>query len=366
MAPAHVILNVERRIAWWLGTVLVLLLVACSGAPASAPASAREAPTGPAAAKPSASASTVAKPAASGAGTKITVVYNSPDAGYLALWVGQDAGIFRKNGIDLDPQLVSNAQQSFAALLSGQVQFIQSGASAALSPWLDGANLTILTVMIPVYSYLLEANASIKTPADLKGQKLGVSSLGDSSDLATRVALRKVGLDPDKDVTILAVGGTPVRAAALRNGAIQAAVASFPENLALEKDGFNRLVDFAALKVPAAAQGTIADRGWVSGHKDVTQSYVDSLVESLARIRNDKPFALATMKKWMKTDDDATVNVTYDYYTQEVFPALPEPKPELFTDAVAQVSKTNDKAANMDLSKLLDGSFVAAAKSKAG
>jgi len=320
------------------------------------------------AAKPAASSSAAsAAPAAASkpaTRTPITVVYNSPDAGYLALWIGQDAGIFAKNGLDVKLQLVSNGTQAMAALLSGQVQFIQTGGSAALGPAMDGANLTLLTVIIPVYSYVLEANPSIKQPSDLKGKKLGVGSLGDSGDLATRVGLRKIGLDPDKDVTILAIGSTPVRAAALRNGAIQAAATSFPENLALEKDGFTRLLDLAALKLPAAGQSTIAEKGWVAAHHDATQAYVDSLIEALTKARQDKAFAIASMKKAMKTDDDAAMNLTYDYYVNEVFPKLPEPDPALFADAMDLLSKTNDKAKGFDLSKLIDPSFVNDAKAR--
>ncbi|MFI5269161.1 MAG: ABC transporter substrate-binding protein, partial [Chloroflexota bacterium] len=325
-----------------------LILVACSGtaAPASAPP-----------ASPAAKAS-VAAPASTAERTKLVVAYNSPDTGYLALWVGEDAGIFQKNGLDVQIQLVSNGTQSMAALLSGQVQFIQTGGSAALSPAVDGANLTLLTVIVPVYNYLLEANPSIKQPSDLKGQKLGVGAFGDSGDLATRVGLRKLGIDPEKDVSILTVGSTPVRAAALRSGAVQAAVTSFPENLALEKDGFKRLLDLAGLKLPAAGQATIGEKSWVAAHKDVTQRYVDSLIQALAKARQDKAFAIASMKKAMKTDDDAAMNLTYDYYTQEVFPALPDPKPELFKDAIDQLSKTNDKIKNFDLTKLIDPSFV--------
>jgi len=331
------------------GGLVTLLLVACGGtaAPSGAPA------------KPS-----VAAPASVAERTKLTVAYNSPDSGYLALWVGEDAGIFRQNGLDVQAQLVSNGTQSMAALLSGQVQFIQTGGSAALSPAVDGANLTLLTVIVPVYSYLLEANPSIKQPSDLKGQKMGVGAIGDSGDLATRVGLRKMGIDPDKDVSILSVGSTPVRAAALRSGAVQAAVTSFPENLALEKDGFTRLLDLASLKLPAAGQATIGEKGWVASHRDVAQRYVDSLIQALAKARQDKAFAIASMKKAMKTDDDAAMNLTYDYYLQEVFPVVPDPKPELFADALDQLSKTNDKIKNFDLTKLIDPSFVNDARAR--
>src|SRR5438309_1545605 len=85
-----------------------------------------------------------------------------------------------------------------------------SPASPALSLQLEGATLTGLSTVLPVYGYLLEANPRIKPPQDVKSQKLGVGSLGDWGDLERRVGRRKIRLDPEKDVSILSIGGQPV------------------------------------------------------------------------------------------------------------------------------------------------------------
>lgn len=293
------------------------------------------------------------------------MLYNSPDAGYLALWVGQDQGIFQKNGLDVDAEIVSNGTQSMSALLSGQVQFIQTGGSAALSPAADGANLTILSVVVPVYNYLLEAAPSIQSASDLKGESVAVGAIGDSGYLATVVALQHLGLDPANDVTILPIGSTPTRAAALQTGQVQAAVLSFPDNLKLESQGFKRLLDLASMNLPAAGQATIADKGWVDQNKDVTQRYIDAFMEANLLVKRDRSAALASMKKNLPNDTDDELNQTYDYYLKEVFPDVPTPSADLFTDAVSFLGQQSDsKIASLDLSSLLDPSFVQSAVSR--
>src|SRR5206468_3251632 len=82
----------------------------------------------------------------------------------------------------------------------------------------------VVAQLAGVYPFVLEVAAKITSIADLKGKKIGVSSVGSSSDIATRAALKKLGLDPDKDVTIVPVGSAAQRTAAMLSGAIDAGV----------------------------------------------------------------------------------------------------------------------------------------------
>lgn len=286
------------------------------------------------------------------------MIQNSVDAGNSALYVGLDDGIFRAHGLNATLDVVSNIQQSLAALLSGQVQFAFIGGASALSPAANGADLTLLGVVIPVYSYLLESSPSIHTPDQLRGQTMAVGSIGDSGYFATVVALRYLGLDPDKDVSILPTGNTPVRVAALESGQVQAAVLSFPDNLSLESQGFNRLLDLASLHLPAAGEAIIADKSWVSSHHDETQRYIDAWMEANLRVKHDKPTTLADMANHMSGYSSEQLSATYDYYVSEVFPDVPTPDPSLFKDAIAQLGASDPAVASLDVSSLLDPSFV--------
>ncbi len=328
-----------------------LLLAACTSTAPAAPTAAPQA-------RPDA---TTAPAAGTTANTKAVVVYGSVNGDDLPLWVAKEAGYFASNGIDLDLQLSSSTSASMAALLGGNAQFYQGGGSDAVSATASGADVAVVSMTSPVYSYVLEAAPDVKTAADLKGKKIGISTVGSSSDVGLRVALRKVGLDPDNDVAILAVGGVPERTAGMVNGSIQATVVNPPETLSLESHGFHPLIDLAAQKLPASLQSTVVQRSFIASNRATVQAYVDSMVQAIARIRADKPFTIGVLKKYFKSDDDRAMGATYDFYASEVLASQPFPRPELFTDSIAVLAQRNEKIKSVDLQSILDPSFVQSA-----
>ncbi|MFL5284098.1 MAG: ABC transporter substrate-binding protein [Rhodopila sp.] len=124
-----------------------------------------------------------------------------------------------------------------------------------------------------------------------KGKTIAVRASGDATDIATRVLLKREGLDPDKDVTILAVQQEGARMASLMAGQICCTVAQVQDRMLLEKNGFHMLFDMTTLGIPNA-QGVIAtSRAYAKDHSDVIQHFMDSLVESIGRSKKDKPGA---------------------------------------------------------------------------
>lgn len=338
-----------RRLCGLLG--LAAVLAACGGSPAASPTAVP--------AKPSpapASASAAAKPA-----TSILIGYPGVSMGNLQVWVATEAQIFPKHGLNADVRSIGNSAATTAALISGQAQVIQVGGSDAVSAKVAGADVVVLAVPIPTYSYVLEVPAGIKTPADLKGKKIGVDSFGSPPDIAARVGLRREGLDPDKDVSIVAVGDVPTRTAALLSGAIQGTMLNPPFTLDVESKGYHVVIDLAALKAPYANAAPTALRSYVASHKDIIQSYMDAFIEANNRVRHDKPFTMQVMSKYLKMDDQKALEATYDYYVGKIYPAVPAPKPELFKDVIEQLVAQNKAAAGFDASTIIDGSFVQSA-----
>src|SRR5207237_7037673 len=199
---------------------------------------------------------------------------------------------------------------------------------------------------------------------ELKGKKVGVSSIGSSSDIGTRTALKKLGLDPTRDVNILAVGSSQNRIAAMYSGAIQASVNQPPDTIAMKARGFHSILDLAGANLPTANTGVVVQRSWASSHKNVLQRFVDSLVQASVRIRKDQAFTTRVLKKWEKSTDTAAMQATASYYMKEVIPALPYPRPPMFKDALAVLATRSQAAKSYNLNKLLDASFVKSADSR--
>jgi len=281
--------------------------------------------------------------------------------GDLQAWVATDGGIWGKHNLTADVRNINSSAATMAALVSNQAQFIQVGGSDAVSAKAAGADVVVLAVPIPTYSYVLEVPASITSPEQLKGKKVAVDSFGSPPDIAIRVALRRDNLDPDKDVSILAVGDVPTRTAALIGGAVQGTMLNPPYTIDVEAKGYHPLIDLAALKLPYVNASPMTLRSYINTHRDVAQNYVDAFIEANNRARHDKQFAIQVMSKYMKITDQQQLEVTYDYYISKIFPAVPMPKPELFHDAIEQLAVKDKALASFDANTIIDTSFVQSA-----
>jgi len=241
------------------------------------------------------------------------------------------------------------------------VQVAQVGGSEVLSANAEGGDLVVVAQLAGVYPFVLEVAAKITSIADLKGKKIGVSSVGSSSDIATRAALKKLGLDPDKDVTIVPVGSAAQRTAAMLSGAIDAGVSQPPDSLAVEKAGFHVLYDLASQKLPSANTSVVVTRTFLTANKAVVQRYVDSLVQGIKKLKADRQFGIDVLKKYFKSTDDVAMAATYDFYAQLVTATQPFPKPEMFADAQTILGAKSDKVKSYDVTRMLDTSFVQSA-----
>ncbi len=324
--------------------ILALLLAACGGTTAPAPT-----------ATPGTAATATPRPSPA----KLVVGFSEVYEGALPMWYAFDKGFFAKNGIDADLRFTASST-GVAALLANEIQVFQGGGSEALSAVAGGADLVVVGNLVPIYPYVFMVSSDIKTISDLKGKKVGVSMPGSTSDIATRIGLARYGLDPDKDVTILPVGSSQNRTAALLNGSIQGGLDQPPGSLILEKQGLRTLFDLAQLKLPVVNNGIVVQRSFLVGSRPVLQRYVDSLVTAVAALRKDKPGGIEILKKYLKENDEKVLSATYEY-AMNLFPALPYARPDAFADSIKVLGAKNDKVKNFDVTKMLDESLVKSA-----
>jgi NitT/TauT family transport system substrate-binding protein len=297
--------------------------------------------------------------AAAQQGETIRIGYSNIAGDELPVWVALDQGYFARHGLNVDAQLLSGGANTVAGLLSGQIQIAQAGGSEALNASANGADLVVVATLAPVYPYVFEVTSDIVTVNDLIGKKVGVATFGGSADVATRVVLRQAGVNPNDDVAIIATGSAQNRTAALLSGAIQGGMAGGPpDTLDLEAHGLHPLFDLAALKLPAANTTVMAQRSWVNANRPVVQRYVDSLIEATAHLKQDKPGSVAVLKAYYQSDNDESMGAAFDFHAGEVLATLPYPRPEQFADAMEQLSQSNPRVREVDLSRLLDPSFV--------
>jgi ABC-type nitrate/sulfonate/bicarbonate transport system substrate-binding protein len=344
-----------------LGAIIGILATACGGSTPAATA----APTVAASQAPTASAGPKDSPMT--CCKKVIAAYSNISADDWVMWYAFEKGIFKERGLEVDMQAISGGAQTSAALLANQIQIGQFGGAEALSANAAGADLVVVGNMAPVYPYILYAQKAIKTVADLKGKKVGVSNKGGSSDIATRAALKANGLDPDKDVIITAVGSHANRTAALLNGSIDAGVDDPPEDQELVKAGLNAVIDIASQKLPAANTGIIVQRSYLTANKDIIQAYLDATVLARSRMAKDKDGSIAVLQKYFKITETESPTHAFNFFiagASPVTPVYPAPVVEQWKDAVAILGPDNDKIKTVDISKMIDASFVKSAQDR--
>ena len=244
--------------------------------------------------------------------TKITVSYAGESPTHLPAWIAADAGIFHKNGLNV--QLIrARSDVSVMALLSGEIAFAQTGATSVINSRLAGSDTVIVaggTVSLP---YWLVSRPEIRSPEQLKQKIIGVLALGGTAFVVARFALRKLGLNPDKDVSMLAVGGTPERLLALRTARIHATLLSPPTVFAAKRDGFNILADVASLGLNYQHDSVATTRRFVRDNREIVAKYVKSQIEAVHLVKTDRETGIRILTKYLKQlKDREALEQSYD------------------------------------------------------
>jgi NitT/TauT family transport system substrate-binding protein len=286
--------------------------------------------------------------------TRLKAAYSSESSWSLATWVAYDAGLFKKYGLSVDLVLIRSAATITTALIAGETPMIQLGGNGTIQAALQGADTVNVQTLVPIIPQSLVVTADIKSPEDLKGKRLGVSRFGALSDLVIRHYLRKFGLDPAKDVTIIQVGGIPELLAAMKAGAISGGSLSPPVLSAAKKAGFKELGDFESLdyKYPAVAIATT--RSFIQRQRSTALNFLRAEIEGIHAIRTQKNFAVNTLKKYMRISDPDILEEGYRYAVRFIQPR-PLPTTEETRAVLEELKRPDAKPENfIDLSLMQD------------
>jgi len=303
--------------------------------------------------------------AASGAATAVPMVKGAlavshPTGGaHLPLFYGRDKGIYTKYGIDITLNPLGGGSPAVAALLANQIQVADVTGSNVLAAQAQGADIVILGVLTPVYPYQLIGNTSIKTAADLKGKTIAIKAVGDATDVAVRLALEKLGVVPDVDVTILAVNQDNARLSVLAAGQACCTPAQPRDAVPLlELGNFHVIFDMSKLDVPNS-QGAIAvNRKFYNENKQLLQQFMDATVASIAAAKKDRAGAIEVIKKQLDLKDDKIAAIEYDYFMGSVVATYPYATVAQFKAAQDLLAKTDAKVATVDVAKMIDVSML--------
>ena len=174
--------------------------------------------------------------------------------------MAKDAGIFRKNGLDVQIVYFRGGTITAMALVARETPIGQVTGPPIVSAGLKGADAVMIAGGNVVSEYWLMSRPEIKTAEQLKGGSVAIATFGGQADFLSRIALQKLGLNPLKDVTIVQIGTIPERLSALATGKVQAAMLNSPDNFRAEKTGFYNLV---GVRLPYQGVGVATTRAFI-------------------------------------------------------------------------------------------------------
>lgn len=289
---------------------------------------------------------------------KIRAGYTSISGNMTPLWAAQEGGYLKKYGLEAELISMPSGNEGMNALIAGELQFLAIAGSTTTTAAVGGADVVVLATTIERLVTSLVVGPGIQKPEELKGKSVGISRFGTSIDTAARIAIQHYGLEPVKDVAITQIGAMSSILTALRANRIQAAILSYPSITQARREGFRELLDIASLGMPYASTGITVRRALVQQQRDLATSYVKAIVEAIARLKNDKPFALEVMSKYLWTKDRDVLEETYEVSVSKYLKKVPLPSPEAFRSVLEELAQVNPKAKGQDPRKFYDDSIV--------
>lgn len=245
---------------------------------------------------------------------KLTVSYSSVDAPSANWYIAQEKGLYKKYGMEVESIFIPASSTNVAVLVAGQLKFGNGTGGTIASAAVSGANLVAVACFMNTLPYELIVQESIKSKEQLKGKSIGISRIGSSSDVIARVFLKHLGLEPDKDVAIIQVGGSGERAAAFRTGRI-AAFPAPPGVLHLTKGMPQRvLVSTADFSKPYPFPyicGTTT-RAYLASNRSTVKRLVMALTEGVHFFKTRKEESKKILAKYSRHNDEAYLESAYE------------------------------------------------------
>ena len=287
---------------------------------------------------------------------RLRVGGGSASAAQMSIWFAKEGGYYEKQGLNVEVISIPGSSLAIQAMLSGELPIIQAGGAGPIQAALSGTDTVILATIVKKFNWWIYGQANVARMEDLKGKIFGVTRFGTQSDLASRIALRKAGLDPDRDVTIVQTGGPSETVTAMAAGRVQAAAISPPATLQAKRLKLKGLMDLTTLDTEYHVNGVVTTRRYLKANEDIARRFLRAYIEGAVRGMKDKAFAMKSMGKYFRTDDKEVLDETYELSIRNGFNVPPYPAG--VSDLLQDLERTMPKAKNAKPEDFIDNHLV--------
>ncbi len=289
---------------------------------------------------------------------KIVVGYASMSSVATTLWVAQEKGFFAKNGLDVQTIFIPGSPTLIATLNTGDVQIGYTGGTATLGAAVGGLDLKIVASFGNFVQTDLVSRPEIKTAADLKGKRIGVTSIGGTGWMSAMLGLEQIGLNPERDkISLAAFGDQRVITQAMESGTIHGASISGIFSRKLKRAGFNFLGDLE--KIPLVGTSVVVKSDYLAAHQAIVRNALRALMEGHGYVLNptNKAAVMEVMNKKLGMTDAVAANDGYDDYVRRT-----DKKGFVVVDGLKNIQRfmrlRNPKIGDINLERMIDESLL--------
>ncbi|HEY3305121.1 MAG TPA: ABC transporter substrate-binding protein [Candidatus Binatia bacterium] len=247
---------------------------------------------------------------------RIKIGYPAIATNQIHIWVAKDAGLFKRYGLDAELIFFRGGQLATQALVAGDPPIVNIG--TVVQAGLQGHDLVLIASSENAYAYSVVARPSFGKVEQLKGKKLGVSGFGSASHNAALILLRRLNLEPNKDVAILVAGPTVERLAAIDAGRIDATLLTPSEIPRAKKQGLVEVFDMMDLGLEVQGNGFATTRSFIKKDRDAVKSALKGYVEGINYIYSKRDESKKIIAKYMRTNDPEIPDAAVGWFARKV------------------------------------------------
>jgi len=291
------------------------------------------------------------------AADKIRIGYSGATVSNAMLWVTDEGKLFQKNGID--PQILYlQTTLGQIAMIAGEIDMCVYSGSLLSSARLQGVDVVMVASFLNKPLYRLVVRPEIRTVADLKGKRLGITRFGTVTDAMTRLLVGKLGLDPDRDISYVQVGDVPVLLVSLSTGRIiDGAIIQPPYYLKAVGSGMHVLVNMQEMDLPVQQTGLNTTQRFIAKNPDIVRRAVKSVIEGIHLMRTNPALAKRALSKRMQIKDEKELEDTYQLL-KSFIQVKPYPSLEGFKTIFEDLAKRVPAAKTANAKEYVDTRFI--------
>jgi len=291
---------------------------------------------------------------------KIRVGLSSVSGLHTALWVAEEKGLLRKQGIDAEVIVTGQGGNAgISALLANDIQIVNSAGDVLVAAALRGGDTVMVAGVVNKGLQRLVTKSDIKTPADLKGKRVGVTRIGAISHSVLLMMLQRWKMSVN-DIQVMQVGSSPNMLASLDKGGLDGAVLTIPSMFVAEDRGYRVLLDMADTDIYYLHTMVATTRHYIKNNRDKVLRFLKGYVEGIAFVKQNKKESLDIVKKKLRIgpEQERTLERSIDLLIAKYYEAVPYPSLRGVETVLGFVEKDNPKAKSADPKSFVDDSLL--------